>query len=67
VQCRTGGRARGDESAVACRLLRKDVPWPYNAAHAQQAILYAALDKTFFFDLLETVWGSPMTETARNV
>jgi hypothetical protein len=31
------------------------------------AILYAALDKTFFFDLLATVWCSPMTETAWNV
>jgi hypothetical protein len=30
-------------------------------------ILYAALDKTFFFDLLATVWCSPMTETAWNV
>jgi hypothetical protein len=30
-------------------------------------ILYAALDKTFFFDFLETVWCSPMTETAWNV
>jgi hypothetical protein len=50
------------------------------AAEAQQAtnvhrvgrllaagILYAALDKTFFFALSEPVWGSPMTETAWNV
>jgi hypothetical protein len=31
------------------------------------AILYTALDKTFFFDLSEPEWGSPMTETAWNV
>jgi DNA-directed RNA polymerase specialized sigma54-like protein len=30
-------------------------------------ILYTALDKTFFFDLSEPEWGSPMTETAWNV
>jgi hypothetical protein len=30
-------------------------------------ILYAALDKIFFFDLSEPVWDSPMTETAWNV
>jgi hypothetical protein len=33
----------------------------------RRVILYAALDKTFFFDLLATVWCSPMTETAWNV
>jgi hypothetical protein len=32
-----------------------------------ESILYTALDKTFFFDLSEPEWGSPMTETAWNV
>jgi hypothetical protein len=36
-------------------------------AYEDGAILYAALDKTFFFALSEPVWGSPMTETAWNV
>ena len=42
-------------------------PFEGSAHYLQDHILYAALDKTFFFDLLDTVWGSPMTETARNV
>jgi hypothetical protein len=30
-------------------------------------ILYGAVDKIFFFDFVETEWGSPMTETAWKV